>query len=104
MSIKHTSLIALRKAEKDGTLKKLRDRVILAFCNAQPDLFTPLGHNRVCRTRREAAKVLKAEASSVSGAVNRLIEEGALITMGKTRCSVTNNEVEYVASVINYNA
>lgn len=60
-----------------------------------------LGHMKAGRlySRREIAKDLKLETSTVSGRVNELIEEGQIVVCGSIKCPITGRNVEAVKLV-----
>lgn len=50
-------------------------------------------------TRREVAEVLDIQASTVAGAVNRLIKAGWVEECGHINCCVTNKRVKHIVAV-----
>lgn len=45
-------------------------------------------------TRRELAYCMDEQASTIAGAVNRLIKSGMIVVLGKTECEITGRTVE----------
>lgn len=50
--------------------------------------------NNELSTRREIARFMDEQASTIAGAVNRLIKSGMVVVLGKTECDVTGRKVE----------
>lgn len=50
--------------------------------------------NEDLSTRREIAYFMDEQASTIAGAVNRLIKSGMIVVLGTTTCEITGRTVE----------
>lgn len=88
MTVKVTSTAALYDLIASGDLGRLDQSVL--------NHLRPVTGVTVPRTRRELASTLGIEASTISGAVNRLIKGGAVLVDGEARCLITGRNVEAI--------
>lgn len=92
MTIADTSIARFNQLCLSKGITKLDERVLAAFKYG----VVPGHPATAIRTRREAAAFLHDEASTVAGAVNRLLRRGKLRVTGKIMCFITHNKVESI--------
>lgn len=89
--MKQTASSKISNYENAKWYKGLDFRVLRAFHEGE------VVRNQFAQTRREVATRLLLQASTMSGAVNRLMDKGYLTKCGKISCYVTGKTVQGVA-------
>ena len=79
----------------------VRDTSIAAYIELRctgidGQVYTALRQHPGVRTRREVASLLRMQASTVSGAVNRLMKRGLVVENGTRECQVTGKRVNRI--------